>query len=130
RAVTGSSLADQRHICDVSAIANDELAGTSPGDFLFFEMIREACEAGREVFDFSVGDEYYKRLWCDTETWQFDLYMPLTARGSAIATVSRSIGAMKRALKSNPVLWALAKRLRRSAAGRDTWPAAANGGDE
>ncbi len=123
RAVTGASVLADRIICDVSAIAGDELAATSPGDFLFFEMIREACEAGKAVFDFSVGDEYYKRLWCDAETWQGDVYTPLTARGTAVATVSRSIAAMKRAVKSSPLLWSLAKRLRRSAAGRDAAPA-------
>jgi CelD/BcsL family acetyltransferase involved in cellulose biosynthesis len=119
RSVTGSTIAGDRLICDVSAIASDELTGTSPGDFLFFEMIREACEAGFSVFDFSVGDEYYKRLWADTETWQSDLFVPLSARGSAVAAVSRSIAAMKRAVKSNPVFWSLVKRLRRSAGGRD-----------
>lgn len=122
RAVTGSSVLADRIICDVSAIASDDLAATSPGDFLFFDMIRDACERGKAVFDFSVGDEYYKRLWCDTETWQSDLFLPLTARGTAVATVSRSIAAMKRAVKSSPLLWSLAKRLRRSAAGRETAP--------
>jgi CelD/BcsL family acetyltransferase involved in cellulose biosynthesis len=123
RSVTGSSLLPTRVICDVSAITDDELSAASPGEFLFFEMIREACERGLAVFDFSVGDEHYKRLWCDTETWQKDLFLPLTARGSAVATVSRSIAAMKRAVKSSPLLWSLAKRLRRSAAGRESAPA-------
>lgn len=119
RSVVGSSTLPQRIICDVSAIADDELTAASPGDFLFFEMIRDACERGKAVFDFSVGDEYYKRLWCDTETWQSDLFLPLTTRGVAVATVSRSIAAMKRAVKSNPFLWSVAKRLRRGAAGRE-----------
>lgn len=122
RAVTGSSVLADRIICDVSAIAGDEFAATSPGDFLFFDMIRDACERGKSVFDFSVGDEYYKRLWCDTETWQSDLFLPLTARGTAVATVSRSIAAIKRAVKSSPLLWSLAKRLRRTAAGREAPP--------
>ncbi len=120
RAVTGSSLCGDRMICDISAIASDELTGTSPGDFLFHEMIREACERGLAVFDFSVGDEHYKRLWCDTETWQSDVFMPLTARGAAAVTVARSIAAMKRAIKSNPLVWSLAKRQRKNVAGRDS----------
>ena len=126
RAVTGSSIAGDRMICDISAIATDDLTGTSPGDFLFHEMIREACERGLAVFDFSVGDEHYKRLWSDTETWQSDLFVPLTARGGAAVAVSRSVVAMKRAIKSNPLVWSLAKRLRKGVAGREAEPATAD----
>ena len=41
RAVRGNTL-----ICEFGAIAEDELAHASPGDFLFFDNIREACESG------------------------------------------------------------------------------------
>ena len=46
RAVTGSSRSRQRLICEFGAIAEDELAIASPGDFLFFENIEEACRTG------------------------------------------------------------------------------------
>ncbi len=68
RAITGSSRSGKRLICEFGAIAEDDLGHTSPGDFLFFDNIQEACETGFEVYDFSVGDEPYKRLWCDIET--------------------------------------------------------------
>lgn len=119
RAVTGCSISGTRMICDISAMASDDLSSASPGEFLFYETIREACERGFDVFDFSVGDEQYKRVWCDTETRQFDHFIALTGRGAAVATVVRSFGAMKRALKSNPALWSIAKRLRRGAGGRE-----------
>ena len=53
RAVTGSSRSGKRLICEFGAIAEDDLGHTSPGDFLFFDNIQEACETGFEVYDFS-----------------------------------------------------------------------------
>ena len=46
RAVTGSSRSGKRLICEFGAIAEDDLAHASPGDFLFFDNIEEACEQG------------------------------------------------------------------------------------
>ena len=83
RAVTGSSRCGKRLICEFGAIAEDELAHASPGDFLFFDNIEEACQRGLAVYDFSVGDEPYKRLWCDLETRHFDVIVPLTTKGRA-----------------------------------------------
>ena len=46
RAVTGASRFDGRIVCDFCAFADDELSVASPGEFLFFENILEACETG------------------------------------------------------------------------------------
>ena len=81
RAVTGSSRSGDRLICDFAAIADDDLTQASPGDYLFYENIAEACRDKFAVFDFGVGDEPYKRHWCDIETEHFDVWAPLTARG-------------------------------------------------
>ena len=44
-----------------------------------------ARPAGRGwIFDFSVGDEPYKRLWCDIETRHIDVVAPLTAKGALL----------------------------------------------
>ena len=85
RAVTGSSRTSTRIICEFGTIADDDLAHASPGDFLFFENIAEACRQGLAVYDFSVGDEPYKRLWCDLETRHFDVIIPLSAKGRLLA---------------------------------------------
>lgn len=114
RAVSGSSLAGRRLICDFCAFADDDLAATSPGDFLFFENIREACEEGFEIYDFSVGEERYKRAWCDIETTQFDVFLPLTPKGRVLAYGRSALSDAKRMVKNNPALWTLAKKLRAS----------------
>lgn len=113
RAVTGSSICGGRIVCEFGAIAEDELAHASPGDFLFFENIREAAQKGFALYDFSIGDEPYKRLWCDIEVTQFDVAVPLTLKGRAYASMLRLAGAAKRRVKSNSSLWGMIKRQRR-----------------
>ncbi|MEO5324328.1 GNAT family N-acetyltransferase [Mesorhizobium sp. CC13] len=119
RAVTGSSWAGSRFICEFGAIADDELAHVSPGEYLFFDNIGEACGQGFGIYDFSVGDEPYKRTWCDLELRHADVYVPLTVKGRAYATGMRSAAALKRAIKGNQALWAAVKRLRTMTRGKD-----------
>lgn len=114
RAVTGSSICGDCVVCEFSGFIEDESLNTSPGDFLFFENIAWSCDNGFAVFDFSVGDEYYKRQWCDIETVQYDTLLPLTAKGRIAATGLEIFAAAKRKLKSSPRLWAAAKTLRRT----------------
>ncbi|MGX5803559.1 GNAT family N-acetyltransferase [Bradyrhizobium sp. Arg314] len=118
RAVTGSSRSGKRLICEFGAIAEDDLAFTSPGDFLFFDNIQEASDLGFDVYDFSVGDEPYKRLWCDIEIQHFEVLAPLTLKGRALATAMRQGARAKAFIKNNPTAWKLTKMLRRKAAGQ------------
>ena len=118
RAVTGSSRSGKRLICEFGAIAEDDLASSSPGDFLFFDNIQEACETGFTVYDFSVGDEPYKRQWCDIETRHFEVLVPLTLKGRALAQTLRQGARLKAFVKNSPTIWKLTKMLRRKAAGQ------------
>lgn len=117
RAITGSSLRDGRMTCEFGAIVNDELAHASPGDFLFFEIIEEACRRGLSIYDFGVGDEPYKRSWCDLEVRHRDVMAPLSAKGRLLAAGLRLRGRLVEAVKGDPRLWRLAKAVRRSAGG-------------
>jgi CelD/BcsL family acetyltransferase involved in cellulose biosynthesis len=123
RAVTGSSVSGKRLICEFGAIAEDDLAHASPGDFLFFENIQEACEKSFEVYDFSVGDEPYKRLWCDTEVQHFEVLAPLTPKGRMLALGLRQSARLKAFIKNSPSIWRLTKLLRRKTAGQAAAPA-------
>ncbi|PBB18769.1 GNAT family N-acetyltransferase [Mesorhizobium sp. WSM4313] len=118
RAVTGSSRSGKRLICEFGAIAEDDLSSASPGDFLFFDNIQEACELGFDVYDFSVGDEPYKRLWCDIEVQHFEVLAPLTLKGRVLAAGLRQGARAKAFIKNNPTVWKLTKMLRRKAAGQ------------
>ncbi|TPK66469.1 GNAT family N-acetyltransferase [Mesorhizobium sp. B2-4-19] len=120
RAITGSSRCGKRLICEFGAIAEDDLAHSSPGDFLFFDNIQEACETGFAIYDFSVGDEPYKRQWCDVETRHFEVLVPLTLKGRALAQTLRQGARLKAFVKNSPTIWKLTKMLRRKAAGQAT----------
>jgi CelD/BcsL family acetyltransferase involved in cellulose biosynthesis len=116
RAATGSSRSAERLICEFGAIADDDMAFSSPGEFLFFENIREACDQGYAVYDFSVGDEPYKRLWCDLEIRQYDVLVPLTAKGRAAAAAMQLTSRAKSFVKNNQLVWNAVKAFRKRAA--------------
>ncbi|MBS9720120.1 GNAT family N-acetyltransferase [Tianweitania sp. BSSL-BM11] len=116
RAVTGASVVGERIICEFGSIAEDDLSHASPGDFLFYLNIEDAARQGFKTYDFSVGDEAYKRGWCDIETEQFDTIAPLTLRGRAYALALQAVVSAKRRIKANARLMTVLKRLRRGAA--------------
>jgi CelD/BcsL family acetyltransferase involved in cellulose biosynthesis len=118
RAVAAYSSTTERIICDFASFAEDELYAASPGEFLFFHDIEKACLEGLKIFDFSVGDEGYKRAWCEIETWQFDILFPLTARGHAAAAVKRAKARAKSLVKNNPLAWRLVRMARARNAGK------------
>lgn len=117
RAVTGASDCGDRLICEFGGIAEDELSPASPGDFLFFENIEDASQNGYAVYDFSVGDEPYKRQWCDIESRHHDVALPLNLRGRLLARLLTAQTRLKHLVKNTPALWRLVRALRRRAAG-------------
>lgn len=84
----------------------------SPGDILYHLLIEQCCKRGFEVFDFGVGDEFYKRRWCDVETWHRDTFIALSAKGRVAVAALSQTAALKKAIKNNPALFGLIKRLR------------------
>lgn len=117
-AVNGCSITPERIVCDFGGIIEDQ-TNSSPGYFLDYHAIEYACELGLPIFDFSVGDEQYKRSWCDIETWQFDTFLPLTARGHLARLLQTLRAQAVRYIKSNHSLWSLVKQLRAKMATSD-----------
>ncbi|MDN5927806.1 MAG: GNAT family N-acetyltransferase [Hyphomicrobiales bacterium] len=112
RAVCAYSRTGERIICDFASFAEDELYAASPGEFLFFHDIEKASAEGLKMFDFSVGDEVYKRAWCEIETRQFDVLFPLSAKGHAAAAMKRAKARAKGMVKNNPLAWRLVRMAR------------------
>ncbi|HEV7252555.1 MAG TPA: GNAT family N-acetyltransferase [Mesorhizobium sp.] len=117
RAVSAASVIGKRITVEFASFAHDELAKLSPGQFLFHLNIEEACRLGFEFYDFGVGDEAYKRDWCDTATAHHDMVLPVSLKGRAYVGVLGAAARGKRALKRHPALWNAFKRLRRRLAG-------------
>ena len=123
RAVTGSSRRGKTLICEFGAIVEDELAHASPGDFLFFENIREACgerlcrlrlQRRRRALQAPVVRSRDARISMSL--------VPLTAKGRMLATADAAQGAAE-GLSSRTARWSgrSTKTLRRRAA-RRSWP--------
>ncbi|MEO4041044.1 GNAT family N-acetyltransferase [Hoeflea sp. CAU 1731] len=111
-AIAGLSVKDGHVICQFSSFESGETENASPGDLLFYHMIKNACESGKELFDFGVGDEQFKRNWCDVETQLYDCVIALTAKGRAGAVAVAGLTHAKRMIKTNPRLFALARKAR------------------
>ena len=60
-----------------------ELARFGPGAVQLQDVMRYAAEHGCKLFDFTIGDEPYKREWCDIEIGLCDYVAPASLRGSA-----------------------------------------------
>lgn len=95
-----------------------EHASLRPGELLFFSAIAHACETGVAIFDFGIGDEPYKRSWCDIETVHMDTTIGLTLPGKARAFAQDWRSRAVRAIKTNDRVWSAVKSVRRALAGR------------
>jgi CelD/BcsL family acetyltransferase involved in cellulose biosynthesis len=91
--------------------------------------MRHAIEHGCTVFDFTIGDEPYKRDWSDSEIELYDHVAAATARGAAVAGTLAALRATKRALKHSSLIWPLIVRLRAMRASLRKRPEPARGQD-
>jgi CelD/BcsL family acetyltransferase involved in cellulose biosynthesis len=89
------------------------IAQFGPGVAHLREIIKYAIERGLEVFDFTIGDEGYKRDWCETESRLFDHLSGTTLRGRMAVTLLSAAKSGKRVVKQTPVLWSGFTALRR-----------------
>jgi CelD/BcsL family acetyltransferase involved in cellulose biosynthesis len=89
-----------------------ELSKFGPGAAHLHELMRYAIERGCRMFDFTIGDERYKRDWSDTELKLFDYVGIATARGAAVAIPLRAARRVKRWIKQTPALWSAFSKAR------------------
>jgi len=89
-----------------------ELSKYGAGAAHMHDLMRTAIERGCTSFDFTIGDERYKREWCDGQITLYDHVAPATLRGIPIAIRFAVVGRVKRWIKQTPVLWDAAFKLR------------------
>jgi CelD/BcsL family acetyltransferase involved in cellulose biosynthesis len=111
-AVAGLSRKGDHVICQFGSIDDDVVPSASPGDFLFHLIIQRLCGDGARIFDFGVGDQAYKRAWCNVETPHYDFMLPVTSVGHAYARFHRLKNDAKRYIKASPALYGLIQRAR------------------
>jgi CelD/BcsL family acetyltransferase involved in cellulose biosynthesis len=76
-----------------------------PGAAHLHDLLHYAIDRGLHIFDFTIGDERYKRDWCDTELKLYDYIAPATWRGALVAMPMLAALLLKRWIKQTPVLW-------------------------
>jgi CelD/BcsL family acetyltransferase involved in cellulose biosynthesis len=111
-AIAGLSRKGDHVICQFGSIDEDIAADASPGELLFYLMIRKYNAEGVTLFDFGIGDQAYKRSWCTVETVQRDIVLPLTLRGRLAASAHRAAVRLKAEIKKNKKAYAFLQRLR------------------
>jgi CelD/BcsL family acetyltransferase involved in cellulose biosynthesis len=89
-----------------------EVSRFGPGAAHLRELLQYAIRRGCKRFDFTIGDEPYKRDWCETEQQLFDHSAAVTMRGAPAAAAALVWGRAKRAIKHSAWLWNLAQRVR------------------
>ena len=77
---------------------------------------RHAIDRGLRKFDLSVGNERYKREWCDTELDLYDHTAIATVRGACAALPLMTVRRVKLWIKSNPAVWNAFRKARALAA--------------
>jgi CelD/BcsL family acetyltransferase involved in cellulose biosynthesis len=96
----------------LSSYDDGELARFGPGRAYLHELMRRAIGRGLAYFDFTVGDESYKREWSDVELRLYDHTAPATLRGLPVAAAMAGYRRAKRLIKQTPLLWRLFSKAR------------------
>jgi CelD/BcsL family acetyltransferase involved in cellulose biosynthesis len=89
-----------------------EVSRFGPGAAHLRELLHHAIDRGLARFDFTIGDEPYKRDWCDAEQKLYDHVSAATWRGRPSALLSIAKRRVKREIKHNASLWAAVVRVR------------------
>lgn len=92
------------------------LAHWGPGAAHLNDLLRYAIERGLSMFDFTIGDERYKRDWCDDVQMLHDHVAVTSWRGALVVGPAILRTRVKRAIKQTPMLWAMVVKMRALAA--------------
>jgi CelD/BcsL family acetyltransferase involved in cellulose biosynthesis len=89
-----------------------EVSRFGPGAAHLRELLKFAIARGLSRFDFTIGDEPYKRDWCESEQRLHDYSAAVTIRGWPSAAVSGAWRRTKRSIKHSAPLWNAVVRVR------------------
>jgi CelD/BcsL family acetyltransferase involved in cellulose biosynthesis len=101
----------------LSSYDDGELAKYGPGRAYLHELMRRTIGRGLAYFDFTVGDESYKREWSDVELRLYDHTAPATLLGLPVAAAMTGYRRAKRLVKQTPMLWRAFCKARSAVAG-------------
>lgn len=82
-----------------------DLSRFGPGAAHLHDLLRYTIEHGFKVYDFTIGDEPYKRDWCDEVQQLHDHISVASARGVFAFLPLVTLTWLKRLVKQTPALW-------------------------
>jgi CelD/BcsL family acetyltransferase involved in cellulose biosynthesis len=82
-----------------------EVSRFGPGAAHLHDVMRYAIEHGYRIFDFTIGDEPYKRDWCDGTVRLYDHVAAMSWPGRAVYAPMMARRWLKRQIKQTPLLW-------------------------
>ncbi len=89
----------------LSSYHDGELARLGPGRAHLHELLRHAIDRGFQRFDFTIGDEPYKRDWSDIELRLHDHLAAVTIQGWLVMAMMTAFRRAKRFIKQTPAMW-------------------------
>jgi CelD/BcsL family acetyltransferase involved in cellulose biosynthesis len=89
----------------LSSYHDGEVMRFGPGRAHLHELLRHAIEHDIGHFDFTIGDEPYKRDWADVEVLLYDHLQAATLRGAFVVAMISAFRRTKRLIKTTPALW-------------------------
>jgi len=89
-----------------------DISRFGPGSAHLRELLHYAIDRGLTRFDFTIGDEPYKRDWCDAEQKLYDHSAAATLRGWPVALAATAKGRLKRSIKQTAPVWDAVLRMR------------------
>jgi CelD/BcsL family acetyltransferase involved in cellulose biosynthesis len=105
--------------------ADAETARFGPGAAHLHDFMAYAIDKGCHIFDFTIGDEGYKRDWSDAVHKLHDYRFAATPQGLVASWIENGIAAAKRRIKQSPALWHVVVKLRALRGGHRRRPAEA-----
>lgn len=90
------------------------------------ELLRYSVEHGLKHFDFTIGDERYKREWSDHTIMLHDHVAAASVRGLPASAMVHGHRRLKRFIKQNETLWSVFYRVRAALGSKAAAPAAAD----
>jgi CelD/BcsL family acetyltransferase involved in cellulose biosynthesis len=112
-AIFGGVNNGRRLSCMINSYTTGEASRWSPGLILMTHLVMRCGEQGIGSLDLGAGYASYKTFFCKETEDTFDTILGMTAAGRAAAAGLAATLALKRCVKSTPMLWAATKLVRR-----------------
>jgi CelD/BcsL family acetyltransferase involved in cellulose biosynthesis len=96
----------------LASYTDGDLSRWGPGAAHLNDLLRYAIERGLNIFDFTIGDERYKRDWCDEAQPLYDHLSATSWRGAFIVTPLIALQKLRRTIKQTSFLWTAVVKIR------------------